>query len=151
MMYSKGEKMIKYIIIIIFLGASSLSFAESIDLNGNYWQCSSHDATNTSWKAKSVYQKIALNFSFAACKKNSQSPASCHTSKANCKQFISGVSITPIWQCTAFDRDANAWKSNHYPHREDAALAAKAYCKQKSSIPDTCYINLITCLNKQGM
>ncbi len=34
-----------------------------------------------------------------------------------------------------------------YTVREDAALAAQTSCKRESSIPETCYINLITCVN----
>lgn len=57
----------------------------------------------------------------------------------------------PKWECTAFDRDAFVWKSNSYRQRDDAALAAQAYCKQKSPIPSTCSVNLIACMNKQAI
>ncbi len=136
---------------MILLSVSFSSIAAPVDPNGDYWLCKTHDETNTFWSAKNIYQKIALNFSYAQCKRNSRLPATCRTSKANCEKFVAGVNIMPMWECTAFDRAAFAWTSNRYPHREDAALAAKAYCKQKSPIPDTCYINLITCMNKQAI
>ncbi|ARB91130.1 hypothetical protein [Legionella longbeachae] len=136
---------------LILWGSSTSCFAVPVDLNGDYWQCTTHDATNTFWTSKSTYQKIALNFSYAKCKKNSKIPASCRTSKANCENFIAGVNVMPKWECTAFDKEAFVWTSNRYRHREDAALAALAYCKQKSPIPDTCYINLISCMNKQAL
>lgn len=145
--------MTRYIIycFVILLSIPISSFAVTIDPNGNYWQCKSNDATDTYWESKNIYQKIALNFSFAKCKKNSKVPATCKTSVANCARFVAGVNVMPMWECTAFDKEAFAWTSNQYPHREDAALAAQAYCKQKSPIPETCYINLITCLNKQAI
>ncbi len=57
------------------------------------------------------------------------------------------MSTTPMWICTALDFTAEPWQSNLYPHRDDAALAAKDYCKQNSNVPDTCYINMVTCRN----
>jgi hypothetical protein len=53
-----------------------------------------------------------------------------------------------MWQCTALDQTGEPWQSNFYSQRLDAALGAKAFCKEKSSVPDTCYINLVTCINK---
>ena len=133
---------------LLLLNFSTTSFAESIAKNDNYWQCTTHDAASKEWSSQSIYEKIALNFAYAACKKNSQVPATCRTSRADCQRYIHGVNVTPMWQCTALDREALVWRSNLYPHREDAALAAEAYCKQKSPVPYTCYINLITCVNK---
>ncbi|KTD68138.1 MULTISPECIES: hypothetical protein [Legionella] len=130
----------------LILGVSVSSFAEPIA--GSYWQCSAHDATQTQWTSENIYQKMALNLSYAACKKGSKAPATCRTAKAGCIQFINGVNVMPMWQCTAFDREASAWRSNLYPTRDDAALAANAYCRQKSSVPYTCYINVVTCMNK---
>lgn len=117
-------------------------------VSGNYWQCTTLDKTNRQWSAVSIYQKVALNFSFASCKKESSLPATCKTTGNNCEQFIQGVNVQPMWQCTAFDRTALPWRSNGYSQREDAALAAKAYCQQKSTVPGTCYINLVTCVNR---
>lgn len=132
----------------MLLGISNSICAESITIDGNYWKCITHDETNNQWTSQSIYQKVALNYAYAKCKRNSQIPATCRTSNTSCMRFIQGVDITPMWQCTALDRDALPWKSNLYPNREDAALAAQAYCKQKSSLPSTCFINLVTCLNK---
>ncbi|KTD00341.1 hypothetical protein OQJ19_16100 [Fluoribacter gormanii] len=132
----------------LVLGVSVSSFAEPINTEGNYWQCSTHDVTQTKWTSQSTYQKIALNLSYSECKKNSNKPATCKTSNASCVRFIHGANVTPMWQCTAFDREAMRWNSNHYPNRDDAALAAQAYCKHKSPVPHTCYINVVTCINK---
>jgi hypothetical protein len=60
---------------------------------------------------------------------------------------MNGVSTRPMWRCTAFDQMVKSWPSNTYTHRDDAAIAAKAYCEQGSAFPDTCFINLMTCKN----
>lgn len=65
----------------------------------------------------------------------------------NCELFIDGVSTSPAWQCSALDQMAKVWVNNPYPNRDDAALAAKAYCQDNSGFPDTCYVNLLTCKN----
>ena len=123
-------------------------FAEPIKQLRNYWQCSTQDITQAKWFSQSAYQKIALNLSYAACKKDSKTPATCKSTKASCIRFINGINIMPLWRCTAFDREALAWRSNVYPNREDAALAALAYCKHKSPVPYTCFMNVVTCMNK---
>lgn len=136
-------------VFLLVLSASTQSFADTVILmEGNYWQCSTHDVTKTNWTSQSMYRKIALNLSFAACKKGSKAPATCKLSRGSCVRFIHGVNVTPMWRCTSFDREALAWKSTTYPNREDAALAALAFCKHKSPVPATCSINLITCINK---
>lgn len=53
-----------------------------------------------------------------------------------------------MWRCTAIDITAQPWESNFYSNRDDAALAAQAYCKENSTLPATCYINMVTCANK---
>lgn len=138
------------LILLLSLAASASSvYAESM-VSGDYWQCTTHDGTNKQWGAVSIYKKIALNFAFASCKKESVAPATCRTTQSNCEQFIQGVSIKPMWKCTALDRTATAWRSDAYSQRYDAAFGAKAYCQQKSRVPGTCYVNLITCSNKNG-
>ncbi len=124
--------------------------AQGFAADGNYWQCITHDASNKEWSSQSDYQKVALNYSFSACKKQSQLPTTCKATPDNCEQFIQGVSIKPMWSCLALDRQANPWRSDLYSQRYDAALGAKAYCQQKSSVPDTCYVNLVTCTNING-
>ncbi|WP_392537108.1 hypothetical protein [Legionella sp. 227] len=132
---------------LLLLGISVSSFAEPLDTEGNYWQCFAHDATHAKWSSQSPYQKIALNLSYAECKKNSKAPATCRTTKMSCIRFINGINVMPMWRCTAFDREALSWRSNLYPNREDAALAALAFCKHRSPVPYTCYMNVVTCIN----
>ncbi|CEG56836.1 hypothetical protein [Legionella fallonii] len=137
---------IKYYGLLLML-ACIQGFSAPIAEKINFWQCTTHDNANQQWTARNIYQKMALNIAFAECKKGSQTPASCKASKEDCEEFNQGMSIKPEWRCTALDQTAEPWQSNFYRHRDDAALAAQAYCKEKSVVPDTCYINLVTCVN----
>jgi len=114
---------------------------------GNYWQCTTYDNQSKQWSARNVYQKMALNIAYDMCKKESQNPASCKSSINECEGFNQGISISPQWRCTAIDREAIAWQSNFYTLRDDAAFAAKDYCMANSQVPETCYLNFVTCRN----
>ena len=116
----------------------------------DYWVCKTHDRDQIEWAAKSTYQKIALNIAFDACKKRSHDPSTCKTSQEDCEGFHLGMSTKPFWRCTALDRAADHWRSNYYHHKDDAIMAAKAYWKDKSSTPGTCYVNVISCINING-
>lgn len=111
------------------------------------WQCTARDATDKEWTRSGNYQRSAVNNAFEACKKESIHPATCKTSDADCESFMNGLSTRPMWRCIALDQMAKSWESNLYSQRDDAALAAKAYCQDRSNFPDTCYINLMTCKN----
>jgi hypothetical protein len=111
------------------------------------WKCIARDAANKEWRASSNYERVAINHAFELCKKESTLPSSCKTSKQDCEAFIDGVSTRPLWRCIALDQMGKPWESNLYSQRDDAALAAKAYCQDQSGFPDTCYINLMTCRN----
>jgi hypothetical protein len=115
--------------------------------NQDYWICRTQDINQMEWTAKSEYQKIALNLAFDACKKRSKNPSTCKASTEACEGFHLGKSTKSFWRCTALDRAADYWRSNYYHHKDDAIMAAKAYCKSKSSVPETCYVNVITCIN----
>ncbi len=112
-----------------------------------YWECITTDQTGHEWIAKDVYERVAANNAYDACKKQSDIPKTCKAAKEACEQFINGKSTKPLWQCTALDQHAKTWQSNAYANRDDAALAAKAYCQANSAVPGSCYINLITCTN----
>jgi hypothetical protein len=115
-----------------------------------YWQCIATDAENKQWSVNNNYQKVAFHLAFAACKKESLSPTSCKMSAYDCLGFNQYNSSSLKWQCTAFDQATEYWRSNFYSKPEDAALAAKAFCKSKSSLPETCYINLVTCITNKN-
>jgi hypothetical protein len=129
--------------IIALLCVSPLSQAQLL----NYWQCRTLDSTNKEWVVENKYKKVAINRAFERCKKESTDPISCKTSKRSCESFVNGLSTTPMWLCTALDRNAEPWVSLAYPNKYDAALGARDYCIENSDLPYTCYINLVTCKN----
>lgn len=138
------NRQFKYFILIGLISTSGFA----VDLSGksSYWQCITHDNSNKEWIARSDYQKVALNIAFESCKKESSTPETCRASDDNCEGFYQGMSTRPMWKCKALDQLALSWESNFYAQRDDAALGAKAYCKQKSEVPDTCYINMLSCI-----
>lgn len=125
---------------------SLMSFSNAFASN-DFWQCTTRDASDKEWQAVGDHEISALNKSYEACKKDSNAPASCKTSKEECEFMANGTSTRPMWRCTAYDQMAKTWPSNLYRHRDDAAIAAKAFCEDRSGFPDTCYINLMTCKN----
>lgn len=133
--------------LLVLLCLPCSGFSASENENSTYWQCITQDKANKQWTARNSYQKVALNIAFSMCKKESEFPTSCKASKSNCEGFYMGMSTKPLWRCTAMDQTAAPWNSNFYSQRDDAALAAKAYCRENSSVPDTCYINMVTCKN----
>lgn len=114
----------------------------------DYWQCTTTDNDDQQWIAKNTYERAAANIAYSSCKKQSRIPSTCKAAKEACEHMINGLTDKPMWQCTALDKQAKPWVSNLYTQRYDAALAAKAYCQERSSEPGTCYINLLTCKNK---
>ena len=143
---------IKTAVILLSFFAPPLAIAEQIIDDNNFWRCTAFDAENKRWVVKSGYELAAINKAYDACKKESSLPETCKTAKETCETFINGVSTRPMWRCTALDQMAKAWPSNTYIHRDDAAIAAREFCQENSSFPDTCYINLMTCknLNSRG-
>lgn len=127
-----------------------VSFAHARQEEDNTWHCNAYDGEERQWVASSAYQRTALNKAYEACKKESAKPLSCKAAKEYCDASIQGISTSPMWQCTALDQMAQPWKSSLYIHRDDAALGAKAFCHERSAMPDTCYINLLTCKNING-
>lgn len=115
--------------------------------SANDWQCTAQDAENKQWTVKSNYKISAFHKSLEQCRKESLQPKTCRMAKGSCESFINGLTTRPMWQCSALDHRAKVWTGKIYRYRDDAALAAKAYCRQGSALPDTCYINLITCKN----
>ena len=130
-----------------FMLFSCIAFSASGFAAEDNWVCKARDKANIEWSAQNAYQKAAINLAFEACKKKSKMPATCKTSIEDCEGFKQGISTKSFWYCVAFDAQATPWKSNYYQRKDEAALAAETYCKSKSAIPDTCFINFITCTN----
>lgn len=121
--------------------------AETMQDDNSYWTCSVYDSTENKWSDTSNYRRVAINKAYDACKKASKDPRSCKPAIENCEAFVDGMSTRPMWRCTALDFNAEAYQSNIYFDKYDAALAARAYCKDRSSQPGTCYIHTLTCNN----
>lgn len=135
-------------LLLLLMGTIKPLWAES----NNYWQCMAHDALKKQWEAKSSYERVAANKAFETCKKESKVPTTCTAVQDSCNYFGKPIVITPgssegaIWKCTALDSAAHPWIKMS-SNRDAAALSAKSTCVQHSSVPDTCYINLLTCIN----
>ena len=136
------------ILFLALMGVIKPMWAE----NSSYWQCMARDGLKKQWDAKSSYERVATNKALEACKKESKVPTTCTAVQDSCNYVGKPTVNTPnsidgaIWKCTALDSAAQAW-----PHvstnRDAAALSAKSNCVQHSTVPDTCYINLLTCIN----
>ena len=122
-------------------------FAHPLAGTADSWTCHAEDSTNKQWAGAGSFERVATNKAIEDCKKQSEFPATCKTSKESCEAFINGATTRPMWRCTALDQFSKVWRSAIYTHRDDAALGAKDYCKENSSMPDTCYINLMMCHN----
>lgn len=131
----------RVISILIFLAVTSYANADE------QWECRAHDSVNLQWVAKGDYQRIAATDALNACKKQSAYPNACKAEKEDCQLFVNGITTRPMWQCKALDQLSKVWPSTIYKHRDDAAIAAKSYCRHHSAMPDTCYINLLMCRN----
>lgn len=122
-----------------------LALLTSSAISADFWRCQSEDEAERIWKVDDVYQKRAINAAYAFCKKQSKYPKSCHVAKTGCQFFANGVNTDQLWVCSALDKLSQLWPSNPYPNRNDAVVAAREYCQQKSQASDSCYVNLLTC------
>ncbi len=111
---------------------------------GHYWQCTSSDSDNKQWVAQGIFERAAISKAFDACKKQSRVPESCKPDPGVCAGFDHDVRIQTAWRCTALDQDANPWVGQAYS-QDDAAMIAKSLCKEHSTIPGSCYMNVLTC------
>lgn len=132
---------------LLFLICSGTALADS----DNYWQCTLRDATKQVWQTRNIYRQMAVIQSLAECKKASTIPRSCRLNAMSCEHFISGVSSNPLWRCVALDRTATAWPSDFSNSRIQAAFSAKDFCKQRSIVPETCYLNFVTCATQNEL
>ncbi len=135
------------IISLAFSTATKWANALTTTDDNSYWKCAAYDSENMLWEAKGQFERAAVNKAFHACKKQSRVPESCKIATEYCDAIVKGVSTRPMWRCTALDQMAKHWVSNFYLHRDDAALAARAFCEQHSGMPQSCYLNLMTCKN----
>lgn len=128
----------------------SPSYGKIIFLNTaptDYWMCKARDLDNRVFTADSQYQKSAIVQALSECKRQSPYPASCEALNEDCDGILSGSIKRTIWRCTSLDSLANYWYSSIASNDIEAALSAKAICRAESSVPETCYVNMITCEN----
>lgn len=123
----------------------------TICLANNYWKCHAEDSSHAQWTEISSYQRMANSKAFDACRKQSRLPNSCKTIIEDCEFFINGTSTRPLWQCTALDEIGDRWQSVTKADQYDAMLNAKENCKRNSSIPDSCYMNVLMCKNDNDL
>lgn len=136
-----------FLYLILSIGFVNVEAQPANTGSGNFWKCTVFDQDQNQWVGKGEFERIATNKAYDACKKQSKFPQSCKAAKENCEGIVSGRSTRTMWQCTALDDMAKPWKGAFYVHADDAAIGAKAFCKDKSALPDTCYINLLSCNN----
>jgi hypothetical protein len=136
---------------VVIIGLLNLSFshaAEIIPSDSSYYECAAFDNAYNKWVAQNSYERTAINKVLGDCKAISPDPKSCHVAKEDCAAIINGINTRPMWQCVALDLVGRDFKSTIYTQRDDAALGAKAFCIEHSGMPESCYINLLTCENK---
>lgn len=131
-----------------FLLCFTLIISQVHAANNNYWQCIAADANYNRWAANHDFHRAAATLALEACKKQSPLPKSCNMQEKNCDHIVNGRSSLPMWRCTAFDQMAKAWISKQtFRERDDAAIASKNLCQNHSGMPESCYVNLLTCKN----
>ena len=133
--------------VLLLLLIPTLSCANRINTMDNYWTCKAEDANHMQWSSEGGYERETSTLALDACKKQSSSPSTCFVTGNSCELFINRVTTRPMWRCVALDQLATPWHSGVHAHREDAAIAAKSYCHQHSTMPYTCYINMLMCKN----
>ena len=109
------------------------------------WLCNAYDDQNKQWMASNTYKQVAINKAYDACKKESRDPESCKAANEYCEALIKGKAVHPQWRCSALDHQSNVWVGDVYTNRHDAAAGAHEYCVARTSTPDSCYVNLLTC------
>ena len=111
------------------------------------WVCTATDKFKLAWQASGPYEMTVVTAAIAACKKNSRMPQSCQSKAWTCETYINGMPTKPLWECSALDALAHVWKNEPSLVRDDAALAAKERCLHNSPKPESCYINMVSCIN----
>lgn len=132
----------KSLIVFLLLCIVQTSWAED-----SYWQCAAQDDQQKQWIIKSPYERVATTKAYEACKKQSVVPVTCKIPKENCDYFTNGLNTRPMWRCLALDQMSKPWWSEVHSNRDEAAIESKMFCQQHSSMPESCYINLMTCKN----
>lgn len=132
---------------IMHINANASSIIFVSDAPHDFWVCKATDLTQRTWTQGNEYQRRALLDALDACKKESTVPNTCKAVGTQCDGILSGSINRAVWRCTSLDTLANYWYSNISPTEIEAALSARDICRKESSVPLTCYINMLTCEN----
>ncbi|MBA2648960.1 MAG: hypothetical protein H0U75_05030 [Legionella sp.] len=124
----------------ILLIISHTAFSQS-----SSWKCTIYDVDRKVWSSSSGHHTLAIHSVFDSCLKESRLPQSCQKKTITCEGYDQIQKDGQGWVCTAFDRLAKAWPSRSSSNVDAAALRAKQACRSKSRVPETCYINFVTC------
>lgn len=144
----QGRGTLLFTTLLIISAWLNVAFAGDISHTENPLRCTVSDSEGRGWTANSSYARVAINKAFEACKSESHDPRSCQASQNACEVTMQDVAPdTALWQCGAMDLMAKIWTNNPQPDRDQAAIAAKINCEKHSGMPESCYINLITCKN----
>ena len=154
-MFILREKIMKSIVILFFIFASTILWAEENDADNNYWQCHAEDSKQTNWIVKNKYKLVASNKALEECKKESEKPLSCGVNDDDCNYISANDddeqtkpnNKNELWKCTALDKNSEEWDNVPNNSRDEAAINAKINCQNQSKDSDSCYINLLTCKN----
>lgn len=128
--------------LLLLLITFSISFS---CFSQDTWNCQVKDATGKYWEVQHKFRMSARNLAMDTCRKQSTAPNSCDFANQSCDTLYDGLSKDPLWVCLALDSTAKGWKNHPNKQKYDAALSAKGFCQHKSSVPETCYVNLLTC------
>lgn len=110
------------------------------------WHCVVEDEASKQWSRYGAYERVAVSKAFEGCKKESTLPATCRVQSNGCDFIEEGAVVsTRHWQCLALDDQALSFLSAPAAHQDEAIFQAKALCRAKSRVPDTCYVNSVTC------
>ena len=126
----------------------NITFAEDISHTETPLRCTVSDSEGRGWTANSPYARVAINKAIEACKSESHDPRSCQAPIDSCQIAIQDIAPDKgLWQCSAMDLMAKTWINTPHPDRDEAAISAKINCQKYSGMPESCYINLMTCKN----
>lgn len=126
------------------IGWMLLALLSTAPLHASTWLCSAFDSNKIRWQAQHEHRMEAARQATLACRRDSSHPATCTQAYQDCQKTDIDINA-PAWVCIAVDASAQSWHSNPYPNQADAAIAAQDYCKSKSTVPDTCFVNTISC------
>jgi hypothetical protein len=137
----------QWIVVISFSLLFSPLHADLLASYREIWHCYAHDKTDKSFIALGSTEWSSLRTAMKLCKLESKTPKTCKVSREDCDALVNGVSVSPLWQCTALDTLGHAFEGGVYRVGDNAIYGAKNRCYSHSVVPATCYVYAFTCKN----